>query len=327
MEPIISVIIPTKDRNSILRHTVKQGLKALEKIEADIIIVNDSKTNKIDIGEIHRNNVHIFDNPKSGVSAARNFGASVAKADLLIFLDDDMLIFKENIETTLALHRRFPGISFNLNWTYPPDLLNQCQKLQFGRYLIKHGFTSLRGWGGGERWKEWDDVEMFEVDALTAQFLTISKSAFNAVGGFDEKIPFPVEDYDFSVRLKNIGIKLFIYPKSTVYHNEADKINVKSWLERKKIGARGHKFALQFRYQKFYKKYSYLKVLLHKYFWKKKNLCISVLEIIPNIKLFDFIYFIIINRLLGAFIFKGYTEVSTDDQNELVKVIENNFEQ
>ncbi len=303
----ISIIIPTKNRNTILKKTVEHVCEAVKDVEAEIIIVNDSKINKVEIDK-QNNNIYFFDNPGNGVSSARNFGASVAKAELLLFLDDDMLIFEENIKTVLMLHNRFPGIVFNLNSTYPPELLKQCQKLQFGRYLIRYGFTSLRGWGGGEQWKEWNDAEMFEVDTLAAFFLPISKSIFNKIGGFDERILFPAEDYDFSVKLKNNNMGLYIYPKSIIHHNEADRIDIKSWLERKKVGGHGHKVAVKFGYNEFKKPYSCIKVVVHKLIFKVRNIMFIILNLIPNIKLLDFIYFRIVNRLLGAYIYTGYTE-------------------
>src|SRR5687768_17265350 len=95
----LSIIIPTKDRVAIFYKTLKNAFQAIADIDAEIIIVNDSKTSIVEVEALYRDKVAVYNNPKSGVASARNYGAARASAGLPLFLDDDMLISQENIHT------------------------------------------------------------------------------------------------------------------------------------------------------------------------------------------------------------------------------------
>ena len=86
-KPLISIIIPTKDRETIFEKTLYSALKAVEGYDIEIIVVNDSKEHKVLLKDKYPN-VIVVDNPKEGVASARNLGARIAKSDLLLFFDD-----------------------------------------------------------------------------------------------------------------------------------------------------------------------------------------------------------------------------------------------
>ena len=97
---MLSIIIPTKDRTEILKLTLQKAIEAIEGFEIEIIVVNDG--NEI-IQKIENPKIQYHNNPKKGVTTARNYGASLAQSDLLLFLDDDMWITKETINGIQAI--------------------------------------------------------------------------------------------------------------------------------------------------------------------------------------------------------------------------------
>ena len=118
---MLSIIIPTKDRAEILQQTLQKAINATEGFNVEIIVINDGNefTQKIENQKIQYHN-----NPKKGVSAARNFGASLAISDLLLFLDDDMWITKETIVNIEKIKQEL-NLKENvccLNWEYPEQL-------------------------------------------------------------------------------------------------------------------------------------------------------------------------------------------------------------
>src|ERR1035438_788899 len=154
-KPLISIIIPTKDREPIFEKTFESAHKAIEGFDIEIIIVNDSKEKKVKLKENYPN-VTVVDNPKNGVASARNLGAHLAKSDLLLFLDNDILISRNNIITTLELYKDNYEICYNFNWVYPVQFVGKMKRLQFGRYLDANNFTSLRGWNKADRTVKWN---------------------------------------------------------------------------------------------------------------------------------------------------------------------------
>ena len=93
LAPVVSVIIPTKERESILFDTLARLAGALNGVVAEVIVINDSKTSNLVLLKDFDFAI-VVDNPGQGVASARNFGASLAKSDLLWFIDDDMWIEK-----------------------------------------------------------------------------------------------------------------------------------------------------------------------------------------------------------------------------------------
>jgi len=191
-----------------------------------------------------------------------------------------------------------------LNWVYPPELSAQIRNMKFGRYLEYYGFTSLKGWSKG---LHWDDEKIFETQGITSQFLYMSRSVFNSVGGYNENFPHAgFEDYDFAVRLKKSGVKFYISPKSFLFHNEADRIDPRNWLARKKRGGETRKYAVAFGYMHLDLHYTLLKRIIYRTCIVLYPVLFFIARIIPNNKKFDRIYFSLINLLLGTHSFEGY---------------------
>lgn len=300
-----SIIIPTKNRNSILQKTLNFALDATRHHHVEFLIINDGD-NDIQLPEHILSKVKILKNPKSGVASARNVGAKTAASEHLIFMDDDMWMQPGNMEALEILvdkhlHQK---ICINLNWVYPPELSAQIRQIQFGRYLEHYGFTSLKGWCRG---LPWNDNDLFEVNGITSQFLYMHKNVWQSVNGYNENFPHAgFEDHDFAHRLKQDGTTFYIYPKSYLYHNEADRVEPKNWLARKMRGGETRKYAVHFGYKDLELHYHLPKYIIYTICVFLKPVLFFILKLIPNFKFLDKLYFSIINLLLGAHSFEGY---------------------
>lgn len=101
----ISIIIPTRNRKKIL----KKSLKALNKqsINSDkyeIIIIDDGSTqdNKTMIESLNlKPNICYHYQKHSGPAKSRNKGIKLAKGKYIIFIDDDIIVNKQFIESHL----------------------------------------------------------------------------------------------------------------------------------------------------------------------------------------------------------------------------------
>lgn len=299
----ISIIIPTKDRLKVLKQTIESVIEASKQIEVEIIIVNDSNIG-LDLGETNAF-VKVFQNRAKGVASARNFGALKAKYDLLLFIDDDIILKEDTLLILLDFLNKYPKSSVNFNWIYPPETNHIIEKTKFGRYLNRNGFSSLKGWIGGGSFVE---NSIIPVSNLAAFFLPIRKEIYEKINGFDESFPYAgAEDYDFSERLKNEGITMYLNTTHTVYHNECDRLILKPWLQRKKRNGATKRVAVNLGYDNFKLNIFGLKKLIYICIYFNRNLIIAFLKIIPNHKKFDFIYGYVVNRMLAAYQFNGYS--------------------
>jgi glycosyltransferase involved in cell wall biosynthesis len=300
-----SIIIPTKNRETILLNSLRYAIKAIATINVEIIIVNDGD-NDINLPEEWKSKIRIIKNPKSGVASARNLGAANAISEVLIFMDDDMLINESAVKKVIEYIYQNTTSTININWIYTPELLIQLKQTKFGRYLDNHGFTSLKGWNKDQ---PWNNNELFENIGVTSQFLGINKAIFNSINGYDETFPHAgYEDYDFAERMHKKGIKFYVWPKDIIYHNETDRHELSKWLERKRRGGETRKHAVLRGNKELVLQYNGVKKIILRFLTATKKMWIRFLSVLPNSKWLDGFYGKMVNILLATSIFEGYTK-------------------
>lgn len=231
----ISIIIPTRNRQSILWETLRKAIEAIEGTPTEVIIVNDGEQ-IIPSQELIQPGITFFNNDGKGVSSARNMGASKASGKILFFIDDDMWINKEAIDwinVNLLLNEK-PGAVYNLNWVYPPSLTEQLKKNKIGRYILSAGYNTM--WGRMHEEGNEPNEGNFKFYMSASCSMVISKKLFTEIGGYNESIIFQGEDIDFSNRIKRLPIPIYCVFDVTLYHNHQDRINPISFIERIRNG-------------------------------------------------------------------------------------------
>ncbi len=305
---MLSIIIPTYNRNSVFNKTLECAYDAIQNLEAEIIVVNDSKTNVVTIDKQYQDKTQLFQNPKKGVAAARNHGVSNSKGDLLLLLDDDVNLTEENLKKGMALfeEKGFTQYCLNLSWEYPPSLTQQAAAQQFGRFLINFGYTNMKGHSGNPAY--WKENSQFEVEFFASYCLFMPRIIFNQLNGYKEEVPFGYEDYDFAHRAKEMEVKTFIDTTNIVYHNEFDRLELTNWLNRKKREGHGRKLGpiITGHQQKSKVEFSKKKTKIFKVGSYLKPLFLFILKLLPNLRIFDFLYFSITKFLIGVSFFEGY---------------------
>jgi glycosyltransferase involved in cell wall biosynthesis len=276
-------------------------LKAIDHVDAEIIIINDGRKIELELPA----EIMLFPNTKHGVAAARNLGASKAMGIILLFLDDDMLIFKENVDAIINFHSNNSGCILNLNWIYPPIIQNSILRTPFGRYLDKYGFTSLKGWNKDN--PNWNDNITFQSLGITSQNLSMQKSTFSKIGGYNEAFPYAgFEDHELSDIINKAKIKIFIDPQQITYHNELDRLKPLNWLMRKYRGGITRRIAYHQGHHECQIKAGILKITVSKIIFQLFT-PISVLLNFPfKFHFLDTVYFAIITKLLAVAIYRGY---------------------
>ncbi|MBX3164160.1 MAG: glycosyltransferase family 2 protein [Bacteroidetes bacterium] len=302
----LSIIIPTKDRGEVFYKTLNAAYQATKNVSAEIIVINDSKTNNVVIEEKFLDRVSVFNNPKSGVAAARNYGASLANGKWLLFLDDDMIMNEENIHLYLQHTNREDKFCVNIEWIYPPELIAQIEKNAFGRFLIKYGFTTMRGWSN---YPDWTTNSIVEVTSVASPNLFLRKQYFFETHGYDEKFPFAgFEDYAFSKRLEQHNFKMYVDTTSIMYHNEADRIEPKEWFKRKERGGETRRVAVEQGFVEIGIKQNVLKNVFYFSTPIIEPMLKFILAITSPFKIVDALSFTCYKMLLGIAINKGYNK-------------------
>lgn len=300
----LSIIIPTKDRGEVFDQTLQCAANAIKHLDAEIIIINDSKVSNPNI-PTETQKIKLINNPKQGVASARNAGVKESLGELLLFLDDDIVISRNSIDHVLALHSQYLHSCFNVNWEYPVAMQKKMSNTQFGRFMKEHRLTSFKGWYSDVSWK---DNALFHSKSVASFHLSISRKDFEKTNGYNEQFPHAgFEDYDFPMRLREAGLTFYIDSRLTVFHNEADRIKLTNWLNSQESRAETRNVAVKLGFKELTLEYGIVKKSLLTLVIFFSGLLLNSLKIIPNHKVFDPLYFKITALLQAARIYKGYT--------------------
>jgi cellulose synthase/poly-beta-1,6-N-acetylglucosamine synthase-like glycosyltransferase len=201
LNPVVSVIIPTYCEEETIEGCLKSVLNQdfdIGRIES-IVVDSHSPDNTRAVAKKCADKV--IDLKARGVGKARNAGARIAKSPLLLFLDADTLLasdFVAEMYRTFADARVVCVSGVLKNW----ERLKPLDSL----FAVSHyGFLN-------------------KLATLTAHLgfplfpsvcCSCRKSAFEAVGGFDEDLAV-AEDITFSRKMGKIG-KCVVNKKATAY--------------------------------------------------------------------------------------------------------------
>ncbi|MCL4397621.1 glycosyltransferase family 2 protein [Patescibacteria group bacterium] len=225
----VSVIIPIFNEEEVIGNCLASLAK--QTIPLEIIVVDDGSTD----GSVK---YATYKQSHKGPGAARNFGASKAKGDILVFVDADMEFAPDFVEKLIA-----PIVSGKAIGTYSEDeyLLNKDKplarywNLNFGRSvdkmdprgyaakatgLYKFGKTLLEKLEG-----EKADEERNKV------FRAILREKFLSMGGFDTNVGY-TDDW-------TIAEKLNAYPvaaKGAVYYHRSPDTLPEIWKQARWFG-------------------------------------------------------------------------------------------
>ena len=109
-QPSISVIVPVYNGAGFLRQSL-EALACSTVKPLEVIVVDDCSTdNSIDV--CLESDVRLFSTPQnSGPAVARNLGAEVAKGDVLLFVDADVLVKPETVGQMVTRFENDPEVS------------------------------------------------------------------------------------------------------------------------------------------------------------------------------------------------------------------------
>ena len=175
---LASVIIPT--HNPDLDY-LKLCLTSLPDCEI-ILVENPEETSRVSeflLSLSEKRVIHLTSD--IGANKARNTGARAARGDVLIFIDDDIVVQPNFVETHIAAHLIYkPGVVGG-----PVELEYELSRptwmtKDFEGYLARVDFEHTRGMAY-EVFKAWP----LHVPIVSAN-MSIRKDVFNDLGGFDE---------------------------------------------------------------------------------------------------------------------------------------------
>ena len=217
----ISIVIATKGRVKLLKELLESIDVARKNysFQSEVILVDDSnETDQALIKEacMTYDARMVYFSPS--VSGKRNYGAKMAKYDVILFLDSDCIATPDLLEEHRKqyLNEQVGAVAGPLEFVGPENWF--WKSVILTPYLI---CFQMPLWGETSPW------------GTTANF-SVRKNVFEKVGGFDEKFPNKPggEDVDLGLRIVESNYTIRNTQKGLVYHNKETWSKVRGMFKR-----------------------------------------------------------------------------------------------
>jgi len=181
--PLISIIIPTRNRAALLPAAIDSVLsQTLQDFE--LIVVDDGSTDTTkEIVRDYGSRITCLRIEPSGPSAARNRGIASARADLIAFLDSDDRWLPRKLERQIEHHLSHDAV-----------MISQTREVWIRNGVRVNARAKHRMCSG------WIYEQCLPLCIVSPSSVMIHRRVFEHVGLFDESMP-ACEDYDLWLRI------------------------------------------------------------------------------------------------------------------------------
>jgi GT2 family glycosyltransferase len=178
-----------------------------------VVVANGTPSEQREALVAHDDVVLVVNEVNLGFAAGCNQAVSVARAPLLVFLNDDSTVEDGCIDALVAAVAADPAIG-----AVGARILSGDGSLQeAGSVIWRDGSTTHVGEGLAPGSAAYDEPR--DVDYASANGLLVTRRAWDAVGGFDERFyPAYFEDVDLCLALVACGFRVRYEPAARVVH-------------------------------------------------------------------------------------------------------------
>ena len=251
--PRVSVIIPNRDHVEDLRRCISSILEKTTYDNYEIVVVENNSVS-VDIEDYYKelkrySNVRVVRYVgEFNYSRVNNYGVECADGQFIILLNNDTEVITVNwIEEMLMYCQRKDVGAVGVKLLYPD------KTIQHAGVVI--GLGAHRTAGHTHYGKSYENLGYMgrlcyaqDVSAVTGACLMVKKHTFVEMGGLDDHFAVSLNDVDFCLRLRKMGLLNVFTPFAELYHYEsasrgsdlngenADRYNKESELFREKWG-------------------------------------------------------------------------------------------
>ena len=224
-DPLISIIIPNKDHIEDLKRCIDSIDQKSTYRNYEYIIVENNSTEEKTFQFYKKLEA---ENPKAHVvywdrefnySAINNYGATFAKGEYILLLNNDTEIINEDcLEQLLGYCMRSDVGAVGARMYYEDDTIQHAGVVIGFGGIAGHCFVlQPRGTTGYCH----RIICAQDYSAVTAACMMVKRSAFDQVGGLTEELAVAFNDIDFCMKLRAAGYLIVYNPYAELYHYES----------------------------------------------------------------------------------------------------------
>ena len=234
-EPLVSIVIATKDSSALLRNCVDSILQKSTYGNYEVILAENNSVEPETFAYYDevtkadsRVKVAVCETQgRVSVTSVYNQGAAASAGDYVILLNNDTeVIAPDWIERLLGPCQRDDVGAVGPKLLYADGVIQHAGILV--RQMDKHFgfFEGPDNVGRGTVLYDSSNYYNFynltqDLSAVTGACLMTKRSVFDELGGFDELLPNDYDDVDYCLKLRERGLLVVYEPRATLYHYES----------------------------------------------------------------------------------------------------------
>jgi glycosyltransferase involved in cell wall biosynthesis len=223
--PLVSIIIPTRDRVRLLKRCIESIRAVTEYQPFEIVVVDNGSVEPVTLAFLRQaetdNSIRVLvETGPFNYSRLNNRAATKARGDIVVFLNNDTEIDDSGWLTEMVSHaaRAEVGAVGARLW-YPDGTLQHGGVILGLGGVAGHAFAHIpRGHPG------YFNRAMLQQNcsAVTGACMAMRKAVFEELGGFDEEnLGVSFNDIDLCLRLTQRGYRIVWTPYANLIHHES----------------------------------------------------------------------------------------------------------
>jgi glycosyltransferase involved in cell wall biosynthesis len=242
--PMVSIVIPTYNRKDLLRETLQSlAQQTYPSDRFEIIVVDDGSSDGTQeiTAEAFPFTLRYVQQHNQGDAAARNFGAQQSQADILVFLDDDILVEPDYLTCLIQAPTMYQNSIVVGTWdlwrTKTPRLSHSSQTLlASGAYYTRFAFAEDSSDGSDHT----VTVAELPFRDIQSNNMCLRREAYFKIGMME-----PLEfsgssmwcDLDFTYRAYRQGFKFLRSIKAICWHRDHSADTLDDFKKRMRVAA------------------------------------------------------------------------------------------
>lgn len=223
--PLVSIVIPTKDRVGLLRNCIDSIVEKTEYHNYEILLVDNQSHEETtfqfyaDLKQFCPKTIRIvkWDN-EFNFSSIMNFGRKHARGSYLLFLNNDTEVISPNwIDIMLGICSRKDVGVVGAKLYFPDDTIQHA-----GVILARNGAVHMFNNLPREQFGYFNLADsQRDCSAVTAACMMTPIEVFDRIGGFDEELRIAYNDVDYCLKARELGYLTVFTPFAELYHFES----------------------------------------------------------------------------------------------------------
>ena len=217
--PFVSIVIPTRDRLDLLKTCLDSILNLTAYPNFEVVVLDNDSVEPSTLSYLSNpgdERVKVFKSPGPfNYSRIMNRGVNQTLGDVICVMNNDTVVTKSQWLTNMVNHLDDTSVGVvGALLTYPSGLIQHAG--------IALGYTGAAGHVySGLPISSIPTKDCFEVSAVTFACAVIKRANWQKVKGLDERYKVGLNDVDFCLRLRAVGLSAVVCKSTELIHLES----------------------------------------------------------------------------------------------------------